>query len=98
MNDVTEATFIEMEMLFGDNGLPSPYGWHGIEYLHWMEDVAELIERATAAANAGHAAERKFIERQIDALVVKARQRWNATGQHIPSRIALTDDELPYRG
>src|SRR5262245_22052802 len=72
-----EGVFIAMEMLFRDNGLPSPYSWHGEEFLHWMEPVAEILQRAIDAGEAGHQSEAEFIYRQVAPLIAQAKQRWS---------------------
>lgn len=38
--------------------------------------MAELLERITDATNADSMAEVTFIERQIDYMIYRARQRW----------------------
>src|SRR5262245_14484546 len=48
-----EAAFVEMEWLFKKNGLPSPYATSDDEYLWFMQDVAELLERMHDAVEAG---------------------------------------------
>jgi len=72
-----EAVFVAMEWLFEDNGLPSPYSWHGEDYLHWMEDVAELLFRWENAIDSGRDKEAAFISRQIRGLIDQAKERWS---------------------
>src|SRR5262245_56195616 len=86
MNERTyEGVFIAMEWLFEDNGLPSPYSSHGEDYLHWMEDVAEILQRAIDAAEAGREKEAEFIYRQVAPLIARAKQRWSDQPQTAPN-------------
>lgn len=74
-----DGTYYWLEELLAGNGLPSinsHTGGFDPEYISFMSDVAELMERINDAANADNDAEVTFIERQIDAMIDRARQQW----------------------
>lgn len=88
MSDVPEtdweAVFVEMEFLFKDYGLPSPYSDHGIEFQHWMESLVPIIKRMHDAENAERKAEASFHRRQLTGLAYRAKARFRRPGNPQP--------------
>jgi hypothetical protein len=77
-----DGTYYWLDDILADNGLPSinsHTGGFDPDYIGFLSDVAELLERLNDAANANSDAEVSFIERQIDALIDQARQRWSVS-------------------
>ena len=61
------------------NGLPSinsHTGGHDRDYIGFLYDLMEQLLRRDDAADADNTAEVEFIERQIDWMIYRARQRW----------------------
>ena len=61
------------------NGLPSinsHTGGHDRDYIGFLYDLMEQLQRLDDAANADSEAEMTFIERQIDWMIYRARERW----------------------
>jgi hypothetical protein len=88
-DQVRDGTFYWLADILADNGLPSQdshTGGFDPEYISFMADVAELLERLADAANADCDAEMTFIERQIDVLIAQAKQRWSITDPGARSR------------
>src|SRR3954471_12876464 len=74
-----DGTYYWLDDILYDHGLPS-INRHGggfdPDYISFLYDVAELLERITDATNADSMAEVTFFERQIDWMIYRARQRW----------------------
>lgn len=74
-----DGTYDWLDDILSDNGLPlinSHEGGFDSDYIGFLYDVAELLERITDATNADRMAEVTFFERQIDWMIYRARQRW----------------------
>ena len=64
------------------NGLPSinsHAGGHDSDYIGFLYELMEQLLRRDDAADADSAAEVTFIERQIDNMIDRARQRWSVS-------------------
>ena len=74
-----DGTYYWLDDILSDNGLPSINSHEGgfdPDYIGFLYDVAELLERITDATNADSMAEVTFFERQIDYMIERARERW----------------------
>ena len=81
-DQVRDGVFWALKELLAENGLPSQdshTGGFDPDYISFMAEVAELLERDTDAAEADCVAEARFIGRQIDALIAQAKQRWTVS-------------------
>jgi hypothetical protein len=78
-DQLRDGTYYWLDDILADNGLPSINSHEGgfdPDYISFLSDVAELLERIADATNANSMAEVTFFERQIDWMIYRARQRW----------------------
>jgi hypothetical protein len=74
-----DGTYCWLDDILADNGLPlinSHEGGFDPDYIGFLSDVAELLERIADATNADSMTEVKFFEWQIDWMIYRARQQW----------------------
>ena len=74
-----DGTYDWLDEILAKNGLPlinSHAGGFDSDYIGFLYEVAELLERITDATNADSMTEATFFERQIDWMIYRARQRW----------------------
>jgi hypothetical protein len=74
-----DGTYCWLDDILADNGLPlinSHEGGFDSDYIGFLYDVAELLERIADATNADLMAEVTFFERQVGWMIYRARQRW----------------------
>jgi hypothetical protein len=74
-----DGTYDWLDDILAKNELPlinSHTGGFDSDYIGFLYEIAEQLERLTDATNADSEAEVSFIERQIDWMIYRARQRW----------------------
>ena len=82
--DFGEDVIVELEFLFKDYGLPSPYGGYSDEFFEFMQDAAELAQRMLDAENADRITEAHFFRRQLTGLAYRAKARFGKPGTPPP--------------
>lgn len=74
-----DGTYYWLDEILAENGLPlinSHAGGFDSDYIGFLYDMAELLERINDGVNNDCDAEVRFIERQLDWMINRARERW----------------------
>jgi hypothetical protein len=77
-----DGTYCWLDDILSDNGLPlinSHEGGLDSDYIGFLYEMAELLERINDGVNNDRDAEVRFIERQLTAVLAQGKRQWSVS-------------------